>query len=1182
VWLAAFFVSRLVYAFLSAHVDFRLDNVLVRVLVALKSLIFVKAMRRSIRSKTDDSNGGKKAPVADIANLLTADMDSVYLAGSQMQHIWMPPIQIGIVVYMLYRILDVAVFAGVGVIMLAMVLNFFLAKGYTSAFARIMVAKDERQKAVRELFSAIQVVKFNAWEKPFLARIQPIRERETSAIARWMYLLSLTVFLFWTSPVCVSVASFATYVLVLEEELTASKVFTALALFNLIRDPLMKLPESIQYLIQARIAFQRIRAFLKADEIDAAAVLPVHRTGGNGTDDDVVIRVENASFWWDFMDNMTDAVLEDHEKLKAKHGGGAPAVLADVNISIKKGDFVVVHGSVGSGKSSLCAALLGELPAASGNVSIYDRARDRRPSIAYYSQEPWIQNRSVRNNILFGQPFDASKYQQVIDACSLGPDLKQWPAGDQTEIGQRGVNLSGGQKARLALARACYADADIYVLDSPLAAVDAVVQSQIVSKCLRTLLRSKTIVLVTHSTDVIHSDAVSLSVLVENGTVRCERYQPTVEPQAHGAAEPVVDAHADNTTGSNADGVDNNSAGNEFALSNETSGTLVEKENRQKGRVKAQVFVDYFAALGGWFTGIAFLSVLVAWQGFQVGSDLWLSHWTGEIDSTFTQSDSKHNLNVYALLGLGVAVMVLVRTMLSAFVGLRAARHLFDGMTRSLVFAPLRFFDGNPIGRIINRFSEDMSVVDFRMAFSCSGVLVALAVTIAQLGTAAYAIRYTALVFLPLAFVYYKVAAFYLASSREISRLMKVAASPVLSHVMQSEDGVAVLRAFGSQYVDTAIDEHFELIDANSRAWTAKILASQWFALRVQLVGCAVVVLVVSTLVGLRNSLTPGMIGLAFMYAVNIDAELGNLVQVWSWFEVTMVSPERVMEYIGIPQEGSTEASKSLTLIGSPTSSPSSVLSSWPSHGAVVFEDVVFNYKPGAEPVLKGVSFSTFSNEKIGIVGRTGAGKSSLTMALFRINELVSGRILIDGVDIAALDLFTLRSRMSIIPQSPVLFQGTMRAYMDPFDEFVDADVWAALDKVGLKETVAALDGKLSHELRVNGENFSVGERQMLCMARALLRRSRLVVMDEATASIDHATERRLQQMIEREFADATVLTIAHRLATVLSCDRILVLGDGRVLEFDSPAALVRRPGGGVFYDLAREGGYLQQLLGEE
>jgi ABC-type multidrug transport system fused ATPase/permease subunit len=357
----------------------------------------------------------------------------------------------------------------------------------------------------------------------------------------------------------------------------------------------------------------------------------------------------------------------------------------------------------------------------------------------------------------------------------------------------------------------------------------------------------------------------------------------------------------------------------------------------------------------------------------------------------------------------------------------------------------------------------------------------------------------------------------------------------------------------------------------------------QWLTVRIQLTGCTFVTLVVGTLVHLRGTLSPGMVGLAFMYAVNIDDTLVWLVQEWSRLELIMVSPERVLEYIGIPQEGSTEASKSLTLIGSQTSSPSSVLSSWPSHGAVVFEDVVFNYKPGAEPVLKGVSFSTFSNEKIGIVGRTGAGKSSLTMALFRINELVSGRILIDGVDIAALDLFTLRSRMSIIPQSPVLFQGTMRAYMDPFDEFVDADVWAALDKVGLKETVAALDGKLSHELRVNGENFSVGERQMLCMARALLRRSRLVVMDEATASIDHATERRLQQMIEREFADATVLTIAHRLATVLRCDRILVLGDGRVLEFDSPVVLLEKaPGstaggadGGVFYQLAREGGYL-------
>uniref|UniRef100_M4BWY0 Uncharacterized protein n=1 Tax=Hyaloperonospora arabidopsidis (strain Emoy2) TaxID=559515 RepID=M4BWY0_HYAAE len=520
---------------------------------------------------------------------------------------------------------------------------------------------------------------------------------------------------------------------------------------------------------------------------------------------------------------------------------------------------------------------------------------------------------------------------------------------------------------------------------------------------------------------------------------------------------------------------------------------------------------------------------------------------------------------VYSLLGAGAATMVLVRSATVALVSLRASRHLFNNMTVSLLKAPLHFFNSNPIGRIVNRYGDDMSAVDFEIPFAFGGFLAMLFSTACQLAAAVYTINFLGVLILPLVWLYVTIAQFYLAPSREIARLWKVSTSPVLSHVTQSEEGVVVIRAFGRECVDRMFVENFIRNDVNSKCWFAETVTSQWFQIRMQLLGCGVIFLVVSALVYLRDYLTPGLVGLAFTYAISVDSGLASLVQSWSWVEIQMVSPERIIDYGSIPAEGSQQR---LVIVPDV---------SWPRSSTIQFQSVVFSYKPNGPPVLKGLSFEISNNEKIGIVGRTGAGKSSLTMALFRVNELVAGRILIDGLDIATIPLRNLRSRLSIIPQSPVLFKGSLRAYMDPFDEFRDAEIWSALDKVRMKMQVLVLEGQLAYELSENGENFSVGERQMLCMARALLTRSKVVVMDEATAFIDNATEKKLQQMINEDFREATVLTIAHRLGTVLDSDRVMVLSDGQVVEFDSPHNLVIEQG--VFYELAKAGGYLNRLL---
>ncbi|TMW69132.1 hypothetical protein Poli38472_001288 [Pythium oligandrum] len=1133
-WFGTFLASRLLNAFCDAHVDFNIQISMLHLTASLKSLLYEKVTRRSIQTKSANENDS-----AEVSNLFTGDIDSIYWASYEINLLWVLPIQIVAVVYMLYTVLDLAAFAGLGVIFLSMAAQSVIAKVMMGAYMKVMDFKDGRMRVVNEIFGAIQIVKLNAWEHKSFERIQEWRDKEMGALKKYWGTIVASGFFYWNTPLLVAIVSFVTYALVMKRELTAAKVFTAMVLFNSIRMPLFNISNVFQNVLQARVSIDRITKYLNDDEVHPERVA----RDVNNYPQDVMVSVENANFTWKTASQADVA--------------NADLVLRDVNFQVREGDFVVIHGPVGAGKSSLVAAILGELPRATGKVFV------RTEKVAYYSQQPWIQHLTIRDNILFGLPFDAKKYERVIDACGLTKDLEQFPAGDMTEIGQKGVNLSGGQKARVSLARACYSDADIFILDSPLAAVDAVVQSEIFNKCLCGLLEKKTVLLATHLHDVIESEAVDMKISVSPEGVTSVTREERTQPRRAYAKMHVEKVSVDDDVTIDAD-----------TKQIKSSGMLIEEESREDGRVAKDVFMFYLNAIGGVKFAVMYVSIIIIRQAFLVSSDLWLSHWTGaesdsDLDSEVSGASVGYNVSIYALLGIGTMILSIMRSISFAVGSVRGSQVLFAAMTKSLLSAPLRFFDANPIGRIVNRYSEDMTNIDFNI--NMFGPVTQGVATVLQLATAIMVIRYLGLFFIPLVYVYIKIGAFYLNSSREVSRLLKVSTSPILNHLSQSDDGIAVIRAFGPSYVDRAIDEAFKRIDGNSRVWYAETLVNQWFAVRIQMIGFAVVVVIVSALLVLRDYLSPGLVGLAFMYAVNIDEELSNMVKTWSGLEVAMVSPERVSEYIGIPAEGSSKDSNQVII-------PADLSPLWPKKGSIKFDNVVFAYKPGAEPVLKGLSFDIKPNENIGIVGRTGAGKSSLTMALFRINELESGRIVIDGQDISTINLHTLRSRMSIIPQVPVLFKGPLRAYMDPFNAYTDADIWQAFDKIGLKDMISALDGKLDHELSENGENFSVGERQMLCLARALLRQSRVVVMDEATASIDLATEQKLQSMIQREFVDATVLTIAHRLATVLDSDRILVLSDGRVVEFDTPKRLARVEGG-VFRELAQESGHLTQLL---
>ncbi|OQR93036.1 multidrug resistance-associated protein 1 [Achlya hypogyna] len=1156
--IGSLFLVKVAQATIQTQSDLQNEIMYVRATSALQDVLYKKALALNTKSRKTKSTG-------EVSNLFTADMWWCLTVSFTANQIWIIPLQIVALLYLLWQVLGYAMLLGIGVMLFTFFLNRVVATKQRDVWETLMEKEDARMKVVNEVFGAMQIIKLNAWEERYQQKILDLRNDEIKSLWHETILAALSSVLNNVAPVLLTTVSFGAYVLWLGETLTAAKVFTALSLFSMIKAPMMRLPNIIANWMQAYVSYGRFCDFLALDEKQPDVVT------ANVSANDVAVEIIGGSFGYD-----ADKPL-----------------FPRVDLTIKRGEFVVVHGAVGEGKSSLCNILLGEMDKYAGSVAVGGR-------VAYFAQQPWIQNMTIRENILFGHPYDRKKYNAVLEACALTKDLTLFAAGDRTEIGSKGVNVSGGQKARISLARACYSDADIFLLDSPLSAVDAIVQNEIFTKCFLGLLRNKTILLVTHSPEIIASSYVDRTIEIKDGAllqsplnVAKEDHPILVSPlkaRAPTAFDDVVDTTAASapTKLTYADTLVSPCIKSPFGHDVEPAlftpfdakapqtfdeelptagGKLVIEEERIEGRVSKEVFFSYFAAAGGWPVVVGLLAIQCLWQGLSILSDLYLGYWTGSalvLTPAEFHAAAEYNIIVYSLLALGSASMVVVRVLTVSLAGMRASRILFEGMTAGLLRAPMRFFDANPLGRVLNRFSGDMGQVDGRIPWSFSYFLSTLFVLIFSLGTTMVVIRGLGLFMLPLIYIYYYVGAKYVQPAREIERLSKTTKSPLMTHISESIDGAVLVRAFGDKQVRRFERRHQANVDANNQVLFAGDLAGQWFAFRIQLISASMLLVTTFSLVYLRGVLSPGLIGLVFNYALQITANLEGMVSIWSGLEMAMVAPERVAEYTNVEPEA-------------PRLISGAVAKTWPTTGSLKFDNVSFRYKPTDPLVLKELNFEIRSGEKIGIVGRTGAGKSSLTMALFRINEVASGAMYMDGVDTKSVGLKTLRESMAIIPQNPILFKGTLRNYLDPFDDYSDEQLWDALTKVRMHARVSAEELKLESAIEENGENYSVGERQMLCMARALLRQSKIVVMDEATAAIDHETDQNLQRVIRDEFAASTVLTIAHRLDTVLDSDRVMVFDQGRCVQCDTPQNLIDA-GDGIFFELCNEGGYLDRI----
>uniref|UniRef100_A0A7N8XGS3 ATP-binding cassette, sub-family C (CFTR/MRP), member 2 n=1 Tax=Mastacembelus armatus TaxID=205130 RepID=A0A7N8XGS3_9TELE len=1093
----------------------------------------------------------KESTVGETVNLMSADAQRFNDVTNFIHLLWSCPLQIILSIVFLWIELGPSVLAGLAVMGLMVPINGLLATKARKLQVENMKFKDKRLKIMNEILNGIKILKLYAWEPSFQAQVEDIRGQELKVMRKFAYLTSVSTFIFSCAPALVSLATFSVFVGVSSENvLTAEKAFTSISLFNILRFPLAMLPMLIAAIVASVISPSVLISLSICFHLLESAV-----------------SVCDGSFAWE----------KEAQPLL-------------VSLDIKPGRLVAVVGAVGSGKSSLMSAVLGEMHCTKGFVNI-------KGSLAFVPQQAWIQNATLRDNILFGSPHEDKRLQEVVEACALVPDLELLPGGDLTEIGEKGINLSGGQKQRVSLARAAYSQADIYLLDDPLSAVDSHVGKHLFDKVLgpKGILKNKTRILVTHGVNFLpYVDEIVVlvdGVVSEVGSYNSLRV-------SRGAFSEFLDTYAkeqSNHTHSESgnyylyltvdisctqsctfvaqskpeipnvllcdyeltpEGADESKAGQR----------LIEKETMETGQVTLSfLYLQYLRAMGWGYSIMVFVVYFIQNIAF-IGQNLWLSDWTNDAveysNKTYPASKRDTRVGVFGALGVAQGLFVFLGTLLMANASVNASCILHSRLLNNILRVPMVFFDTTPIGRVVNRFAKDIFTVDEAIPLSFRSWLLCLLGVLGTLFVICLATPFFTLVILPLALIYYFVQRFYVATSRQLRRLDSVSRSPIYSHFGETVSGLSVIRAYGHQ---ERFLKHNEItIDENLKSVYPWIVSNRWLAIRLEFLGNLVVFFSALFAVISRETLDSGLVGLSISYALNVTQTLNWLVRMTSELETNIVAVERVSEYSELENEA-----KWVTDNQPPEK--------WPEAGSLQFENYKVRYRPELDLVLHGITCEIDSTEKIGIVGRTGAGKSSLTSCLFRIIEAAEGRILVDGVDISTIGLHDLRNRLTIIPQDPVLFSGTLRMNLDPFDRFSDEEIWSVLELSHLKDYVAGLKEQLQHEVAEGGENLSVGQRQLLCLARALLRKSRILILDEATAAVDLETDNLIQNTIRSEFSHCTVLTIAHRLHSIMDSSRVMVLDAGKIVEFDSPTKLLEKQG--HFFAMAKDAGVTREEI---
>ncbi|KAH7682386.1 Xenobiotic-transporting ATPase protein [Dioscorea alata] len=1089
----------------------------------LTAVIYQKQFRLSNSAKLIHSSG-------KIMNYVTVDAYRIGEFLVWFHHTWTTGLQLCIALIILYNAVGLAMIVAFSVVVLTVLCNAPLAKQQHKFQTKLMEAEDERLKAMTEALMNMKVLKLYAWDTHFKKVIEGLRSVECNWLSAFQLRRAYTTFLFWSSPIWASGATFLSCYL-MHVPLNAKNVFTFVATLRLVQNPVKSVPDVIRVVIQAKVAFSRIVRFLNAPEL-----LDEHANRKCASELQQPIIINSCGFSWD--------------------GNASKQALRNINLEVHPREKVAICGEVGAGKSTLLAAILGEIPKVEGTINICGK-------VAYVSQCAWIQTGTVQDNILFGSPMDNQRYKETIEKCSLVKDIEMLPFGDLTEIGERGVNLSGGQKQRIQLARALYQDADIYLLDDPFSAVDAHTATSLFNDYVMGALSTKTVLLVTHQVDFL--PAVNCILLLSDGEILgAAPYNELLASSKE--FQDLVNAHTETVSTERLQKVAyregirssrrkvnhsfNDDQQNKANVSKVNQ--LIKEEERETGDAGWKPYILYLNQNKGFFyVSLSVLSQIIYIAG-QISQNSLLA-----ANLQKSQVSTLRLISVYLAIGLSVSIFLFTRSLFMVVLSVQSSKSLFSQLLSSLFRAPMSFFDSTPMGRILSRVSSDLSIVDLDVPFTLILSISATLNLYCNLGVLAVITPQILFVVIPVIYVSIKLQKYYFASAKELMRINGTTKSLVANHLAESLSGAMTIRAFKEE--DRFFAKSLELIDKNASPFFLNFASAEWLNLHLEMMSAAVLCSSALVLALLPpGTFSPGFVGMALSYGLTLSRSLLSAIQSQCTVANNIISVERLNQYMHVSSEAP-------VVISENRPAPN-----WPSAGRVELHDLKIRYRPDTLLVLQGISCTFEGGHKIGIVGRTGCGKTTLIAALFRLVEPAGGKIVIDGIDISSIGLHDLRSRYGIIPQDPTLFNGSVRYNLDPLGQHTDTEIWEVLDKCQLREAVQEKEKGLDSLVVEDGSNWSMGQRQLFCLGRALLRRSRILVLDEATASIDNATDAILQKTIRTEFEPSTVITVAHRIPTVMDCTMVLAICDGKLVEYDEPIKLMKREGS-LFGELVKE-----------
>lgn len=1193
-----FFVA--VFRFVSFNRGYNniyLTNLLIRSAISKK--IYDKAMNLSPEARKVKATG-------DIVNSMSVDVTFVERVFETMLNLFTEPIRLAVCLLSLHKVLGNATWFGFVVSVIIMPVCVWMNSRLYWYYNRSVEFKDERTRLTADVLNSIKSIKLYSWEKPIIERMNEVRNNKELNVLQELGILEAFSVLLWRFiPFFMTCACLMSFSIMLHGKLYPSVIFPALALLQILSEPILNFPMKISDLIESNISNKRLSKLFLLEEFDDNVV---KRSYKKVNPHEVSISLKNATFVWPSLYN------DDKEE-------SSPIALRSVDFEARKGELSCIVGNVGSGKTSLLRATLGEIQMTEGDNSSVEVIG----SIAFCSQSPWILNATIRENILFGAKFDKEFYWRTLEACQLLPDLDILSEGDHTTVGEKGISLSGGQKARVSLARAVYSRADIYLLDDILSAVDVHVGRNIISRVISKegILSSKTIVLSTNNVNVLkHSDNIVLlkgGSIVERGIYtdmlskdseisrlisEFSRHLDEIHVDPLGAQSPFSpailqsDVNADfslavarkqSIGAASAVSLGHDYGGEFDDFDEEYYKKKQSEEIGAKGKVNFKVYIEYFKAcnFGFIFVYVIFYSVMVA---SEVGMNYILTNWSDENLKAGHNVDTAFYVLTYTALGITGAIFYFFGSVIVwKYSCIYGSRYFHDRMFKNILRAPMSFFETTPIGRLLNRFTEDINVIDFILMWQWTSLVDVLLHMFALFGVIVINLPLMIVIIIVLAVIYNSYRNYFIPFAREIKRLTSAYRSPIISSLQESMNGLETIRAYGQKRRFSQRNTKF--LEQFNRASYSDISVKRWLSMRLNAISATILlfttILILSTLV--RDPFTLAMVGFIMTYAMNITSSINAIIQIWAELETRSIAVERLLEYCRVPTEALMEIEEAKPPVA------------WPQSGSIEFINYSTKYRDNSSPVLKNINVTIKPQEKVGIVGRTGAGKSSLTMALFRIIEPTEGYIEIDNINTSTLGLFDLRRHLGIIPQDSQTIEGTVRQNLDPFGQYSDTNIWRVLDLAHLKGHVEQMEtkpnitkinqdkgGQGEHVLRdahptakgldavvdEGGANLSAGQKQLMCLARALLNPSSILVLDEATASVDVQTDKIIQETIRKEFKDKTILTVAHRLETIMDSDKIMVLDNGELKEFGEPQELLKNEDG-IFYLLCKEGGHI-------